>query len=73
MDFGWLVLWELKPEVLGSLWLTASATCGGITLTEGLLVLERWVVPLLNYTLAVALKLRKSKEILSQGSVIIDY
>jgi hypothetical protein len=27
-DFGWVALWELNPEVLGSLWLMASATWG---------------------------------------------
>jgi hypothetical protein len=26
MDFGWMALWDLNPEVLGSLWLMASAT-----------------------------------------------
>jgi hypothetical protein len=25
-DFGWMALWELNPEVLGSLWPMASAT-----------------------------------------------
>jgi hypothetical protein len=25
-DFGWMALWELNPEVLGSVWLMASAT-----------------------------------------------
>jgi hypothetical protein len=28
-DFGWMAFWELNPEVLGSLWLLASATWGG--------------------------------------------
>jgi hypothetical protein len=28
-DFGWITLWELNPQVLGSLWLIASATWGG--------------------------------------------
>jgi hypothetical protein len=28
-DFVWMVFWELNPEVLGSLWLMASATWGG--------------------------------------------
>jgi hypothetical protein len=28
-DFGWMALWELNPEVVGSLWLMASATWGG--------------------------------------------
>jgi hypothetical protein len=27
-DFGWMAFWELNPEVLGSLWLMASATWG---------------------------------------------
>jgi hypothetical protein len=28
-DFDWMALWGLNPEVLGSLWLMASATWGG--------------------------------------------
>jgi hypothetical protein len=28
-DFGWMAFRELNPEVLGSLWLMASATWGG--------------------------------------------
>jgi hypothetical protein len=28
-DFGWVALWELNPEVLGSLWLMPSAISGG--------------------------------------------
>jgi hypothetical protein len=28
-DFGWMAFWGLNPEVLGSIWLTASATWGG--------------------------------------------
>jgi hypothetical protein len=31
-NFGWMDVWELNPEGLGSFWLTASATWGGITL-----------------------------------------
>jgi hypothetical protein len=27
-DFGWMALWELNPEVLGSIWLMAYATWG---------------------------------------------
>jgi hypothetical protein len=68
-DFGWMAFWELNPEVLGLLWLMASATFGwrGITLAEGLNDLGRRTVPLLNYTLAFALQLRKSTENLIQG------
>jgi hypothetical protein len=29
IDFGWIALWELNSEVLGSLWLMASATSEG--------------------------------------------
>jgi hypothetical protein len=35
-DFGWMEVWELNPEVLGSLWLMAFATWGEITMAEGL-------------------------------------
>jgi hypothetical protein len=28
-NFGWMDVWELNPERLGSLWLMASATWGG--------------------------------------------
>jgi hypothetical protein len=27
-DFGWMAFWELKPEVLGLLWLMLSGTRG---------------------------------------------
>jgi hypothetical protein len=59
-DFGWMAFWKLAPEVLGSLWLMASATLEGITLAEGLHDWGRQAIPLLNYTLAFALQLRKS-------------
>jgi hypothetical protein len=71
-----MAFWELNPEVLGSLWLMASATCGGggITLDKGLHDCERRSVPLLNYTLAFSIQLRKSRENLSQGSLVVaDY
>jgi hypothetical protein len=35
-NFSWMDVWELNPEVLGLLWLMASATWGKITLTEDL-------------------------------------
>jgi hypothetical protein len=35
---------------------------GGVTSAEGLCDWERWVVPLFNYTLTLALKLRKNTE-----------
>jgi hypothetical protein len=73
-DFGWIAFWGLNPEVLWSLWLMASATCGEITSAEGLHDWGRRAVTLLNYTLAFALKLRKSTENLSQGSRVVgDY
>jgi hypothetical protein len=28
-DFGWMALWEMNPEVLGTLWLMAFAIWGG--------------------------------------------
>jgi hypothetical protein len=56
-------VWELSPEVLGSLWLMASATWGGgIVLAEGLHDWGRRAAPLLKYTMAFALQLRKSTE-----------
>jgi hypothetical protein len=61
-------VWELNPEGLGSLWLMASVTCGEIILAEGLHDLGGQAVPLLNYTPAFALQLRKSMKNLSQGS-----
>jgi hypothetical protein len=45
----------------------ASATWGEITSAEGLHDWGRRAVPLLNYTLALALQLRKSTENLSPG------
>jgi hypothetical protein len=65
-DFGWMVFRELNPEVLGSLWLMASATWGGgIILAESLNDWGRRAVSLLNFTLKFALQLRKSTENLS--------
>jgi hypothetical protein len=53
-----MALWELNPEVLGSLWQMACATFffggGGITLAEGLHIWGRRAVPILNYTLSEA-------------------
>jgi hypothetical protein len=49
----------------------ASATWGEITSVEGLHDCGGRAVPLLNYTLAFALQLRKSTESLSQGSRVV--
>jgi hypothetical protein len=49
----------------------ASATWGEITLAEGFHDWGRLTVPLLDYTLAFALQLRKSTENLSQGRVVV--
>jgi hypothetical protein len=52
----------------------ASATWGEITSAEGLHDWGRRAVPLLNYTLAFALQLRKNTENLIQGSLAVaDY
>jgi hypothetical protein len=52
----------------------ASATWGEITSAEGLHDWGRRAVPLLNYTLAFALQLRKRTENLSQCSRVVgDY
>jgi hypothetical protein len=60
-NFGWMDVWELNPEGLGSHWLMASATWWwGVNLAEGLHDWGRRAVPLLNYNLAFALQLRKS-------------
>jgi hypothetical protein len=73
-DFAWMALKGLNPEVFGSLWLMTSATWGEITSAEGLHDWGRRAVPLLNYTLAFSLQLRKSTENLSQGSRVVgDY
>jgi hypothetical protein len=53
-DFGWMALWALNLEILGSLWLMASTTWGEITSAEGLHNWGRRAVPLLNYILAFA-------------------
>jgi hypothetical protein len=67
MNYGWMDVWEFKPEGLGSLWRMASATWGGgIILAGGLYRWGRRAVPLLNYALEFALQLRKSTEDLSQ-------
>jgi hypothetical protein len=69
-DFGCITLWELNPEVLGSLWLIASEIWEReITLAEGLHVWEKQAMHLLNYILALALLLRKNMENLSHGLV----
>jgi hypothetical protein len=59
-----MAFWELNPEMLGSLWLTASATRRGrgIISGEGLHDWGRRAVPLSNYTLAFAIQLKKSTE-----------
>jgi hypothetical protein len=70
------LVWELNPEVLGSLWMMAFATWvgGGITLAKGLHDWGTRAVPLLNYALAFALQLMKITENLSQGSRVVgDY
>jgi hypothetical protein len=73
-DYGWMALWGLNTELLGSLWLMASATWGENHSVEGLHDWGRQAVPLLNYTLAFSLQLRKSTENLSQGSRVLgDY
>jgi hypothetical protein len=76
--FGWMALWELNTEVLGSLWLMTSATWGGggegITSADCLHDWGRRAVPLWNYTVAFTLQLRKITENLSQGSRVVgDY
>jgi hypothetical protein len=45
-DIGWMALSGLNPELLGSLWLMASATWGEITSAEGLHDWGRQAVPL---------------------------
>jgi hypothetical protein len=70
-NFGWMALWGLNSEVLGSLWLMASATWVEITSAEGLHDWGRRDVPLFEYTLAFALQPRKSTENLGQGSRVI--
>jgi hypothetical protein len=56
MIFGWMDVWELNSEGLGSLRLKASATWGAIILAEGLHDWGRRAVPLFNYTLVFALQ-----------------
>jgi hypothetical protein len=58
-NFGWLDIWELNPELLGSLWLRENHFGW------------RRAMPLWNYTLAFALQLRKSTENLAQGSQVV--
>jgi hypothetical protein len=70
-DFGWMAFWKLNPEEFGSLWLMASATWRKITLAEGLHDWGRQAEPLLNYTLAFALQLRKRTENLSPGRRVV--
>jgi hypothetical protein len=69
-----MALWGLNPELLGSLWLMASATWGEITAAEGLHDWGRRAVPLFDYTLAFILQMRKITENLCQGSRVVgDY
>jgi hypothetical protein len=73
-DFGWMALWGLNPDVLGSLCLMASATWGGMTSAEGLHDWGGQAVPISIITLTFALQLRKRTENLSQGSQVVgDY
>jgi hypothetical protein len=59
----------VEPREMGSIWLRAWATLGGgIILAEGLHDWGMRAVPLLSYTLAFSLQLRKSTQNLSQGS-----
>jgi hypothetical protein len=44
-NFGWMHVWELNPEGLGSLWLMASVTWGEIILADGLHDRGRRAVP----------------------------
>jgi hypothetical protein len=56
-----MAVWELNPEVLGSLWLMASATWDEITLAEGLHDRGRRAVPLLTLKpKLVLIKFKKS-------------
>jgi hypothetical protein len=58
-DFGWMAVWELNLEVLESLWLMMAAVLGASHCGRK---------PLLNYTVAFALQLRKTTGNLCQGS-----
>jgi hypothetical protein len=73
MGGGGVALWELNPEVFGSLW--QDRLCdwggGGITSAKSLCDWGRRAVPILNSTLAFALQLRKSTENLGQGSRVV--
>jgi hypothetical protein len=44
-NFGWLEVWKLNPEVLGSLWLLASSTCGEPLLPKASLLGKSGRVP----------------------------
>jgi hypothetical protein len=76
-DFSYTAFWESNPEVLGSLWLMASAKFGrggGITLFESLHIWRRREMPLSNYTVAFPLQLQKGKLNLCLGKLLLkDY
>jgi hypothetical protein len=57
-----MAFWEMNPEVLGLLWLMASATRGEITFAEDLRDWGKRAVPLSNYTLALALQRGKARK-----------
>jgi hypothetical protein len=65
---------EVKPRIVGIA--LADVLCdledGGVTLAEGFHDWGRQAVSLFNITLAFALKLRKIRQKLSQGSRIVD-
>jgi hypothetical protein len=62
----------MKSEVLGSLWLMASATWKeGNNSVKDLCDCGRWAGPLFSYIQAFLLKLRKNTENFSQGSRIV--
>jgi hypothetical protein len=73
-EFGWMALWVKNPEILGSLWLMASAISGKSLQLKASMIGEGAPCPFFTYTLAFALQLRKSTENLSQGSRVVgDY
>lgn len=68
-NFGWMYVWDLNPESLDCFASWPLRLGGGvITLAEGSHSWGRLALPLLNYTLASALQLRKNRENRCRGN-----
>jgi hypothetical protein len=68
----WIDVWELSPEGMGSLWLKASATLGGIFGLRTSMTGGGGSCPSFSYTVPFALQLMKLEYILFKNTVRIS-